>query len=1038
MKRGNTPRNRGRGGANISNQGKRKEEEEEINEKKQMEIEEVPEYEEDEEDDNNLPGRKQRRNGLLSMIDNNILKKLEIRPKKGKDKVNKTFLQLKRKRKGKTESDFQSMLNIIYKVNARTLPQIQEALAKKGQFIKNKDTENFIVAIANTKVSNQKIQLSANASNIPLYTYQSFIYPKVGIISNDILYLWCLLLTSVTRYSDEDTLKIVSTAKFVDVQIASELFDGNSAIDKGYAQDFTGECCVLNINKENKEFIKELIKPFTELSEKERKKIKKDDPKNEKRFEEIGYNQETEISSYMFEYDGKEYFASADNESCLIFPVEMPLNEVEKKINETIEFHDEKGRYELFAKAVPTKDKPRFISCRVKGDNFCPCFMKFEEAINCNYLYRIKMDNNRLFEYWDQQIQNEGADITKPRNILYWDNIESFFDFLQIYMLTSPYGEYAAKYKVCVDIYYDNKTAIMFWKQNQLEYQRILYEFFNSFNTKLNYDKLMKLYNRIKKYIEARALLMSDTESFEIIPKMFKAFGRLCEMINNQFNAEVMFIADKMLDLLDQLDRGILEDTEDLRKLGYAIYCCSYMDDTRVNPAFPFIFAPGAFLGNVQEGINKTPKQFKELISEFKKSMKTIKKTNEETVDLITNAIETNDANRDVVVENTFIDYLNDKGINKLVGDKKLYDKIFYDVLEKVNTDNKLRKAITQGIISSVISGEKVKEMTITDDDGKIYDLFDKIIAKYNKDIEKVNEVSKEKLNELRKKRREIQEQIDEEKDKIDSNNNKLLKENEGEEEEKEVEEEEEKEDKKEDKKKKKSKSKKKPKTRSKSSDKEEEENIQFQQGVDEKFKLFTDPKYKEKNMKKFLSYFGNKGLTSNIYAYGYKPKGTKSIKTSKTRSALGYNIEDVVNDITKPSEIYDKLADVNEGIDYNGMLTENGEPMSDELKGRLKVWYLTALKNNGLDEIIGRKIYNVSGVAGQYKDFRDVMKDYPVRWDELFNQAFDNDKFKLLEALNNLNKNGVVEKYKIDMSQESIAAKKKILTDLLENLGKK
>ena len=70
--------------------------------------------------------------------------------------------------------------------------------------------------------------------------------------------------------------------------------------------------------------------------------------------------------------------------------------------------------------------------------------------------------------------------------------------------------------------------------------------------------------------------------------------------------------------------------------------------------------------------------------------------------------------------------------------------------------------------------------------------------------------------------------------------------------------------------------------------------------------------------------------------------------------------------------------------------------------------------------------------------DFRDVMKDYPVRWDELFNQAFDNDKFKLLEALNNLNKNGVVEKYKIDMNQESVAAKKKILTDLLENLGKK
>lgn len=1011
---------RGRGGyrgsgreSNISNRPSEKEE---------VIYEDPPEYEEDNDDE-----KKGKARSLLSVINNKLLGKLEIRPKKARVPVNKTFLQLKRKRKGKIESDFQGLLNVIYKANAKTIDQIKEALAKNGRFIKNPDTERFIEALANTKVSNQKIQLSANTSNIPLYTYQSFIYPDVGIISNDILYLWGIFISSVSHFADEDILKIVSSAKFVDVQIVSQLFDGNSEIDRGYAQDFTGDCCVLNLEKKDKEIIKAFLNPFTVMTEEERQKIKMNDPENEKRFNDMGYNEETGISSFEFEYNGITYFTSADADSCLIFPENMKLEEVVEKVNGTVIFHDEKGKFELYAKSVPTKDKPRFISCRVKGDNFCPCFMKFEKAITCNYLYRVKLDNNRLFAYWDKQMKNEGVDIIRPRNVLYWDNIEGFFDFLQIYVITSQYKELCDKFKDCLDMYYEHKTAIMFWKQNQLEYQRILYEFFNSFNTKLNYDKLMKLYNRIKKYIETRALLMNDKESYGPITKLFNKLGRLCDMINNQFTSEVMFIADRMQDLLEQLDQGVLQDPEDLRKLGYAIYCCSYADESGINPAFPFVFAPGAFLGNIKEGIEKTPKEFTELISDFKKSMRTIKKTNKETVDLITNAIETSADNRDTAIENTFKYFLNDNGMVKLMGDKKLYDTMLDEIKKNVNLNNELRKYVTQSIITSIIGGEKPKEIILYDDD-ELYNVFRSVIGKYNNNIEEINDVNQDELNELQKKKKEIQKQIDQKQNEIDKNDNKMIKPNESGDEEEEIEEENE-EDEKEEKKKTK---KKKDKKKSSSQENKQPEQRVLQQGVGQEIAKFLNEKYKLKNLSKFRKEFGDKGLPpSNVYAF--QGKITKSYKSAK--SALGFNKNDVVSKVTRPSEIYKKLKDINENRTYKELETEYEELMSDELKSRLKIWYLTALKNNGLDQLIGKTIFDVWKVAKEYKDFRDVLNDYAVEYGELLDQAFANDKFKLLEALNNLNKTGLVEQYKIDTNKENIEAKKKNLESLLVKL---
>ena len=976
--------------------------------------EEPPSFEEDDEE-----GKKGKARSLLSVINNKLLGKLEIRPKKARIPTNKTFLQLKRKRKGKTESDFQGMLNLIYKANAKTIEQIKETLARDGKFIKNPETERFIEAIANTKVSNQKIQLSANASNIPLYTYQTFVYSDVGIMSNDILYLWSIFISSVSRFADEDILRIVSTAKFVDVQIVSQLFDGNSAIDKGYAQDFTGECCVLNLEPGDKK-IEEFLQPFTVMTEEERNKIKINDPKNEKRFDNIDYDEGTGRLSFVFEYGGILYCASADADSCLIFPENMKLEDVIKKVNETVIFHDEKGKFELNAKSVPTKDKPRFVSCRVKGDNFCPCFMQFEKAITCNYLYRVKLDNNKIFEYWDEQIAKKGVEIKRPRNILYWDNIEGFFDFLQIYIITSTYKELCGKYKACLDIYYEHKTAIMFWKQNQLEYQRILYEFFNSFNTKLNYDKLMRLYNRIKKYIETRALLMNDKESYKPITGLFNSLGRLCDMINNQFNGEVMFIADKMQDLLEQLDQGVLEDPEDLRKLGFAIYCCSYADDSGVNPAFPFVFAPGAFLGNVQEGILKTPEQFTELINDFKKSMRTIKKTNKETVELITNAIETSADNRDIAIENTFKYFLNDNGMNKLIGNKELYKIMLGEIKDQVNLNNDLRKIVTQSIITSIIGGEKPKEIILYDYDD-LYDVFRGVIGKYNNEIEKINDVNQAELFELQKQQKELQRQIDEKQGKINENNERKIEEERKEGENEEKEEEDEKEEKE-----KKTKTKK-----SKSKDNKPPVERVFQQGVGPEIAKFMDEKYKLKNLNKFRKDFGDKGLPpSNVYAF--QGKATKSYKSAK--SAIGFNKNNVVQRVTKPSEIYKKLKQVNENRRYNELVTEYDEPMSDELKGRLKTWYLIALKNNGLDQMIGKTIFDLRQVVKDYKDFRDVLDDYYVD-EELLDQAFANDKFELLEALNTLNKTGFVTEYKMDTNKENIEAKKKNLETLLAQL---
>ena len=657
---------------------------------------------EDENKSDNNDNNNNNNNARLRIKDAEYDRLLKQEEKKKKTLRDRIFLALKRKRvKTNKISAVQSIINQVIKEKANTPDQIAAIMQKRGME-KSNEVINIASLVMDTKVINDKIVLSDRISEKPLFTYYTTYVPELSALTNDVLYLWYIYYTDIQEEVNENDeakefkIYMLNKCALENVGIVSAPMVLGGEIKKGYYQDYSGQYLALNLDNINEENRNKILNLKAGASE--------------------------------FIYLDTKYYVSGNREACVIYTEENKGKIKEMYDNMKI-LKAENNKIELNEKVLPIKRRPKFLSCKLKGERFCPCYMVFPSKINIACLYKIKLDNNAVFEELEKNMKKNV--FKYPRNICYWNELDSFVDFMWVFALASRTISPDFK-KGLMDIlvlYEKNKPAFQMWKTVQLEYQRLLYEYYNSFNTRIKYDKLMNIFNKMNEHIKIRASLMRDN-SYKDVINFFKYFGDMAEYINRQFTDKCQIAADKVVDALSKLDNGKIKGIDEIKETGILIYFLSDTPDydKYMYPSFPFILSPGAFLGNIiDKGTDDVGEDFiDEMIENHNKNKERMNMNNEDAVKNINNLIDNVDDSIKEVLINNIKKYYKKYGIKK--EDSKNIEKA---VIDNAFKDEDLIKRIKNDIILKTISSGSIKEIDLKNDEA-FTDIVDNIVNDFN------------------------------------------------------------------------------------------------------------------------------------------------------------------------------------------------------------------------------------------------------------------------------------------------------------------
>jgi hypothetical protein len=480
----------------------------------------------------------------------------------------------------------QRTFNELAKKGYRTMNEINSFFAGKNVKVGGLSKKMY-ETLLQTKVENTgNVKLTDTMANTPLYEYMFIENFDTKTITNDILWLELLRKRAIDlEMKDEDDYvkKIFLNGKIDKVTVVSKpmVVNQEDSILKGYYQDFGEDYALIGCEL---------------LSEENRKLL----------FEgKYG-------SSYDFICNGDKYSCYGSADSCIIFNTKkIKLVDMEAKYKNLKKFGIV-GKFDFTLKKIEFGHVcMRYVDCTLNPESFCPAFQIMPEVFTYGFLIKVAIDYNELFAVMDSYLSDKG-EIFSTGDLFYWDTIIPFFDFLFVYILTSPVLSLEANKKIKEQLismyttYSDYKKIILLWKHNQLLLQRICYEFYRSFSTKINIDKVKSLDDKITKYIKLKRSLIGD-DTYPTI-KDFFTNNPFCSMISAQFKDN----CDNIPYLIQQAIGDLNENKSDtlikqFRDIGYLIYSMGFNVDNEDYTCFPFCVSMPAFLGDVSNGIDEMP-----------------------------------------------------------------------------------------------------------------------------------------------------------------------------------------------------------------------------------------------------------------------------------------------------------------------------------------------------------------------------------------------------------------------------------------------
>lgn len=522
---------------------------------------------------------------------------------KKKKKIN-LLIAKKRKRKQPT-TQIGEWLPGIFKKKLTELSEIQHHLESTYNVDPSEDLKRILSLLAKSKVVNNKITLSDNFANVPMYFYMKFPNLSCGTYSNDELYLAfrCrLLYNSLKNQEDNYLYRFLDNGVIRKVYYVSKSFVLKGKELKGFYQDYQGNFAAIGLESlgENKKEIEksEEYKKIVSLSS----------------------------NSAKFNYKSINYIAYYSDSAVVICKDNQDQNAIKNEMQSGISqlkvFKNTSAKTEISLKEVKhTKTKAYYADFRLKPEGFCPAFLLLSNNISVQEIYKMEFDLNALFKTLDD-LYKEKNGFYFYDNLCYWDSINTFYDFLTIYALTSQEISEGSKQLLMtfVESFKNYKDEILLWKKLQLFGQKVIKDFYNCFTTYINYEKLDGISKRVKMYLDDFNKLKSSSY-YGNVTNFLKDTKQFSQMMHDQVmsgNSYKLFtVMQKVLEDL-QSGKRTSEMVSDLRKICLTIYKFSVCGD---NCIFPIVVAEGAFLGDLRGSENYDDDLLKVIIEKYNEGL---------------------------------------------------------------------------------------------------------------------------------------------------------------------------------------------------------------------------------------------------------------------------------------------------------------------------------------------------------------------------------------------------------------------------------
>ena len=550
--------------------------------------------------------------------DKEVIELLSGTTKNPKKKKYTSLFIAKKMKRPKDTSDFGKWMQDILKKKMTDVTQIKSLIEGKYSKTPSPAAQKLLSLFGRTKVSNGRLLLSDNFANKPLYFYVNWDKFNFNVFSNDELFLSALYKDLYDKFSvaapNSDILPFMSNGIIMKVYYVSKPFVYEGVVKKGYYQDFQSDFAAIGADVLDEAARKTLMSATSRV--------------------------------FSFKYKGIDYACYEQPGPVVMICKandnrEAEIAELTKGYNQLKVFNKSSG-ISLGIKEIKIGKKTiKFLDMRIKPEDFCPSFLIIYKAVNCNLIYKMKFDLNQLFDDLDNAyLKKKGFAFYK--NSCYWDTMESWYDFLSIYSLTS--SKISANDKKILDgyieLYHQHKSLLVIWQRMQLFLQKIYKLFFSSFVNHIDKYKLKKVKKDLKFYLDDVDSLMAEQDDYLTVNNFIISTSMYGDMMARQFDKKVMEIPKLLYEAVKDLDNGKNVETLAIRfrQLGQTIFQISLSSSN--DPAFPIVLAQGAFLGDLKGGLDVT-NPLETLIQTYVGKELKIEKSNEEiqkaTIDLMTN-----------------------------------------------------------------------------------------------------------------------------------------------------------------------------------------------------------------------------------------------------------------------------------------------------------------------------------------------------------------------------------------------------------------
>lgn len=558
-------------------------------------------------------------------------------------------------------------------------------------------TNKFLSTIAQSKVINGKLVVSDTLANRPLLYKLKVQMGSRNWISNDALFLAKIFKQAFPK--NIGSVMLNGNALIKDVTIASVPFLYEGETKKGFIQDNKDSFFCFGLEALEGDALTDAMANLFNF----------------------------DVNAYAFKYDGYNYIAKDYNNCTVITYESNKANALNNYKSQKIFNMPSLKKRELKEKIIEIKNKPRFFYSKMAPELFCPAFVLLNQNVDFFALYDVKLDYNEMFSSIVSSIKSSGAP-GLPTDFIYWDNVEELIELYSVIAVAGPsFGlpkDYSNYFSNTCDAYSMIRIPIGIWKKKMMDLQRTVIEFFNSFSTKLSYDKLTDIRERVFKINDDYGKLVKDP-SYEPVNNFFtkdEFLGRFNVYIKNQLDTKGMkAFLDNFLGVLTKIELLQSDNlVEDIEKMGNAIYYSSLSEGDVNNCLFPIILSPGAFYGaSIKSDSGERKKIFEEIITNFiikasdKKEKDAIAGGN--LLDVMNNLM----VYRNGILKNSAQTFINNNKKflieNKFtIDDINTLENLLYKRLVRIaNADKEVAQDLYKVITNNIGDLEKLKSITI-------------------------------------------------------------------------------------------------------------------------------------------------------------------------------------------------------------------------------------------------------------------------------------------------------------------------------------